>query len=58
MSRDAMHSCVTPQRMRQLRGHKENTTYPIVARSYFGRGLEKHVYGALAWQWVFTLQYM
>jgi hypothetical protein len=44
----------------------ENTTSSIAACAYFGRGLEmtsfyccmlEHVYGAVAWQWVFTLQY-
>jgi hypothetical protein len=83
-SRDVMHSCVTSQRMLQLRGQKENVScdlylllcdsprtqrkhsFPIVARKYFGRGPEmtsfyscmlEHVYGALAWQRVFLLQY-
>jgi hypothetical protein len=48
------------------RGHKQNTASPIVACAYFGRGLQmtsfyccllEHDYGAVAWQWVFTLQY-
>jgi hypothetical protein len=48
------------------RGHKENAASPIVACAYFGRGLEmtsfyccvlEHIYGAVAWQWVFMLEY-
>jgi hypothetical protein len=39
MSRDAMHCCVTSQRVRRLHGQKENTASPTVACMYFGRRL-------------------
>jgi hypothetical protein len=67
ISRDAMQHCVRWQHMRYLCGQKENTASPIVVRAYFGRGPEvtsfcccvlEHVYGAVAWQWVFALQYI
>jgi hypothetical protein len=66
MSREAVHCCVTSQRMRHLAGQKENTATSIVACAYFGLGLKmmssyfcvlEHIYGAVEWQWVFTLQY-
>jgi hypothetical protein len=45
----------------------EKTASPIVARTYFRRGPEmtsfyccalEHVYGGVAWQWIFMLQYL
>jgi hypothetical protein len=48
--------------LRDVTADTENTAY-IVACVYFGRGLEmtsfycyglEYVYGAVAWQWVFT----
>jgi hypothetical protein len=53
--------------LRDVTAYTENTASSIVASAYFWRGLEmtsfyccvlEHVYGAVEWQWVFTLQYL
>jgi hypothetical protein len=53
--------------LRDVTADTDNTPSSIVARAYFGRDLEmvslyccvlEHVYGTVAWQWVFTLQYI
>jgi hypothetical protein len=53
--------------LRDVTADTENTVSSIVACAFFGRSLEmtsfyccmlEYVYGAVVWQWVFTLQYV
>jgi hypothetical protein len=52
--------------LRDVTAGTENAASSIVACAYLGRGLEmtsfyrcvlEHVYGAVAWRWVLTLQH-
>jgi hypothetical protein len=64
-----LYCCVTSQRMGQLRGQKENTShdrYLLLCDSPRTQSKHsfpycfvlEHVYGAVVWKWVFTLQYV